>query len=75
MRGGRAGGFRNGAAGRSVCQSLPISWRLNEAQILSNARTVQANNSLDVSESLDGLHFSVEMETGTGKTCLLAHRV
>ena len=41
---------------------------LSQAQILRNVRAVQADNGLEVSESLDGLHFSVEMETGTGKT-------
>jgi len=41
---------------------------LDETQILNNVRAIQAGNQLHVSESLDGLHFSVEMETGTGKT-------
>jgi len=41
---------------------------LDEAQVLSNVRAVQRDNGLAASESLDGLHFSVEMETSTGKT-------
>jgi len=41
---------------------------IDEAQILNNVRAVQRENALEVSKSLDGLHFSVEMETGTGKT-------
>jgi len=41
---------------------------LSDAQILRNVRAVQRDNGLAASESLDGLHFSVEMETGTGKT-------
>jgi len=41
---------------------------LDDAQVLSNVRAVQASNGLPASESLGDLHFSVEMETGTGKT-------
>jgi len=41
---------------------------IDEGQILKNARAIQRENQLDECESLDGLHFSVEMETGTGKT-------
>jgi type III restriction enzyme len=41
---------------------------LNEAAWLRNLRTVQQANNLPVSEALDGMNFSVEMETGTGKT-------
>lgn len=36
--------------------------------ILKNVQTVQKSNGLEVSKELDGLHFSFEMETGTGKT-------
>lgn len=41
---------------------------LTEEQILDNLQKVQEQNEVPVSESLDGMHFSVEMETGTGKT-------
>lgn len=41
---------------------------LDESQILANLQKVQEQNEVPVSESLDGMHFSVEMETGTGKT-------
>ena len=41
---------------------------LSEEQILLNLQSVQAHNEIKVSEKLHGLHFSVEMETGTGKT-------
>ena len=41
---------------------------LSEEQILANLQGIQANNEIKVSEHLDGMHFSVEMETGTGKT-------
>jgi type III restriction enzyme len=41
---------------------------LDDEQILQNVKAVQKSNSLTVSNSLDGMNFSVEMETGTGKT-------
>jgi type III restriction enzyme len=41
---------------------------LSEEQIFANLQGIQANNEIKVSEHLDGMHFSVEMETGTGKT-------
>ena len=41
---------------------------LGEEQILENVRAIQENNVLPVSGKLDGMNFSVEMETGTGKT-------
>ncbi len=41
---------------------------LDEDQILENVNTVQKMNGLAVSNSLDGMNFPVEMETGTGKT-------
>jgi type III restriction enzyme len=41
---------------------------LSEEQILTNLQTIQARNEVPVSDKLDGMHFSVEMETGTGKT-------
>ncbi len=36
--------------------------------LLKNVRNVQKENDLDESDKLDGLNFSIEMETGTGKT-------
>ncbi len=41
---------------------------ITEEQVFKNVREIQKKNELSVSESLDGMHFSVEMETGTGKT-------
>ena len=41
---------------------------LSESQILENLKKIQSDNGLPVSDTLDGMHFSVEMETGTGKT-------
>ena len=40
---------------------------LSEEQILTNLQTIQANNEIKISDKLDSMHFSVEMETGTGK--------
>ncbi|MFH1052255.1 MAG: DEAD/DEAH box helicase family protein [bacterium] len=41
---------------------------LSEEQILKNLQTIQKANKINESEKLEGLNFSVEMETGTGKT-------
>ena len=41
---------------------------LDEETILKNLQAVQQKNGIEQSENLDGFHFSIEMETGTGKT-------
>ena len=41
---------------------------LDEAAFLRNLQPVQRANNLPVSDALDGMNFSIEMETGTGKT-------
>jgi len=41
---------------------------LSEEQLLENVRAVQEKNEIPVSDNLKGMHFSVDMETGTGKT-------
>jgi len=41
---------------------------LPEETLLENLRAVQRNDGISESDALDGMHFSVEMETGTGKT-------
>lgn len=41
---------------------------LSEEQVLENLRKVQEINEIALSDHLEGMHFSVEMETGTGKT-------
>ena len=41
---------------------------ISEEQLLENVRSVQGKYELSVSDTLDGMHFSVDMETGTGKT-------
>lgn len=52
----------------SFIQGVSNNLVLSESQILSNLQSVQTNNDIPVSENLEGMHFSVEMETGTGKT-------
>ncbi|MCR9015832.1 DEAD/DEAH box helicase family protein [Aquiflexum gelatinilyticum] len=41
---------------------------LSDEQILANLQGIQSANEIAVSKKLDGMHFSIEMETGTGKT-------
>lgn len=41
---------------------------IEEVQILQNLRAIQRANGISESSKLDGMNFSVEMETGTGKT-------
>ncbi len=41
---------------------------LTEEEILKNVQNLQRGSGLKVSEKLEGLNFTVEMETGTGKT-------
>ena len=41
---------------------------LSEEQILTNLQSVQLANDIAPTDALQGMNFSVEMETGTGKT-------
>ena len=41
---------------------------LFEGQLLENINSIQTDNEVKISTSLDGLNFSVKMETGTGDT-------
>lgn len=41
---------------------------LTSEEVLKNVQQVQMNNNLPKSEKLEGMNFTVEMETGTGKT-------
>jgi len=52
--------FREGGVGNQL--------ELSEEQILKNVQEIQKKNELPVSKKLDGMNFSIEMETGTGKT-------
>ena len=53
---------------KSFIQSVTNNLVLSEEQILSNLQGIQAKNEIKISNKLDGMNFSVEMETGTGKT-------
>ena len=41
---------------------------LDQQQILKNLQQIQLENKLPQSEKLNGMNFTIEMETGTGKT-------
>ncbi len=41
---------------------------ISEDQVLRNLQNVQRDNEIGISNSIHGMNFSVEMETGTGKT-------
>lgn len=41
---------------------------IDDAAMLANMRAIQKRNTLPMTDSLEGNQFSVEMETGTGKT-------
>ena len=47
---------------------VPNKLAITESQILTNLQNIQGVNDIDKSDSLDGMNFTVEMETGTGKT-------
>lgn len=57
-----------GFAELGVSNPVPDDEAAFEALLLGNLRGVQQRNSVAPSEALAGRHFSVEMETGTGKT-------
>ncbi len=42
--------------------------RIEDEQILENVREIQKRNEIALSEQSEGRNFTVEMETGTGKT-------
>ncbi len=42
--------------------------QIDEGALLENLRSVQEKNKLPIQSELAGKHFSIEMETGTGKT-------
>lgn len=42
--------------------------KLGDEDIFENIKAIQLRNGLAPSESLDSLNFTIEMETGTGKT-------
>ncbi|MCP5062345.1 MAG: DEAD/DEAH box helicase family protein [Ignavibacteriae bacterium] len=52
--------FNDGGVGNQL--------EISEEQILKNVQEIQTKNEIVVSDKLDGMNFSIEMETGTGKT-------
>ena len=51
--------------GEAVCSNVLT---LDEESLLSNLQIIQKSNNVDVSVELETLDFTIEMETGTGKT-------
>jgi len=51
--------------GEAVCSNILT---LDEETLLENLQTIQKTNCIEVSEELGSLDFTIEMETGTGKT-------
>ncbi len=51
--------------GEAVCSNVLT---LDREILLENLQTIQKVNSVDISKELKSLDFSIEMETGTGKT-------
>ena len=41
---------------------------LSEEQILTNLQSIQEENEITVTDALEGMNFSVEIDKGTGKT-------
>lgn len=69
---GQEPGYRKEVASRSNMLVHEIftnkKIELDDAQLLANVQDIQKSQGLPVSRELAGRHFSVEMETGTGKT-------
>lgn len=51
-----------------IANPQPTDWDVYDKALLDNLRSVQDRGGLALSDALDGRHFTVEMETGTGKT-------
>lgn len=47
---------------------IPNVLTLTQEQILANLNKIQKDNHIEPISKLDGMNFSIEMETGTGKT-------
>lgn len=52
----------------NLINSVSNNLVLSEEQILINLQSIQIANDIEKSTELAGMHFAVEMETGTGKT-------
>ena len=47
---------------------VPNKLTISESTILENLKEIQKQNQIPISDKLDEMNFSIEMETGTGKT-------
>jgi len=69
---GQSKGYRKEVAGRTGFFAHEIfsnkKLEIADSDILKNVQTLQKEQGLKVIDRLDGLNFTVEMETGTGKT-------
>ena len=69
---GQSKGFRKEVAGRTGFLAHEIfsnkKLEIADSDILNNVQALQKEQGLKVIDRLDGLNFTVEMETGTGKT-------
>ncbi|KJJ84585.1 type III restriction endonuclease subunit R [Candidatus Omnitrophus magneticus] len=69
---GQSKGFRKEVAGRTGFFAYEIfsnkKLEIADSDILKNVQTLQKEQGLKIIDRLDGLNFTVEMETGTGKT-------
>lgn len=52
----------------SLANGIGNKLELSDEQMLDNLHKVQDKNGIKLSERLEGMNFSIEMETGTGKT-------
>lgn len=51
-----------------IANPIPADWAAFDESVLSNLQGIQEGNGIPKTTMLDGLNFTVEMETGTGKT-------
>lgn len=69
---GQSKGFRKETVGRTGFVINEIfsnkKLQLSDQELLQNVKSVQKDQGLPVSQKLAGLNFTIEMETGTGKT-------
>ena len=45
---------------------------IDDDKLLDNIQEIQSNNNIQMSKNLKGMNFTIEMETGTGKTFAFA---
>ncbi len=55
---------------QSVSSIIPNELEIDSGRFLKNINSIQKANNIELSESIESMDFSIEMETGTGKTYL-----